>query len=280
MWIYALKDPTTAQVRYVGKAVDPERRLNEHMCRSKKSTIHKYRWIQKVLRSGQYPVLVHLQQATADNWQRLERKWIKYFRCQEDLTNLTCGGDGVIGYVYTPEAREKMSVARRKRPPLSEETKRKISLAHLNRPSFSVTHCENISLAKMGQPLSEETKRKMSLAHQGRIPWNTGKRLSEEHKRKLSYIGRGRKHSEETKHKISLSGKGKHFGRVPWNKNKRLGPLSEEQKRKMSVSLKKWYANHPESKPMLGKHHSEEAKKRMSLAAKMRRVKKFLRSDS
>ncbi len=74
-----------------------------------------------------------------------------------------------------------------------------------------------------------------------------GKKHSEETKRKISKGNKGLKASEETKKKISEAGKGKHH--------------SEETKRKMSES-------HKGNKNMLGKHHSEEAKKKISESTK------------
>ncbi len=54
-----------------------------------------------------------------------------------------------------------------------------------------------------------------------------GRRHSEESKRKISKAAKGRRHSEESKRKMSESSK----GQLPWNTGKKL---SEEMKRKMS----------------------------------------------
>jgi hypothetical protein len=60
---------------------------------------------------------------------------------------------------------------------------------------------------------------------------------------------RNKRHSEETKLKISKSNKGKRLGRVPWNKDKKLHYIPGKRE------------------------HSEETKHRMSEAAKQRWVK-------
>lgn len=137
--------------------------------------------------------------------------------------------------------------------PRSEETKEKIrenkpDQSGENHPLFGKHHTEEtknkISEAHMGKKVSEETKKKMSEAHKGKSI-NKGKpssfrgkhhteetknklrenhlrkKLSTETKEKMSRSLTGRKHSEETKSKISASGKGKNKGKTPWNKGKK-----------------------------------------------------------
>jgi len=74
-----------------------------------------------------------------------------------------------------------------------------------------------------GFKFSKETKIKMSKSHKGQIPWNKGKKglqiYSEEAKIKMSEALRGntnrlgKKHTEETKRKISKSHIGKRMGK-------------------------------------------------------------------
>ena len=73
----------------------------------------------------------------------------------------------------------------------------------------------------------------------------------------------GKKHSEETKKKMSASKKGLQSG----EKNPMFGKHhSEETKKKMSASKKG--LQYGEKNPMFGKHHSEETKKKISNAKK------------
>lgn len=68
--------------------------------------------------------------------------------------------------------------------------------------------------------------------------------------------------SEETKRKLSEKLK----GHISWNKGKHCKPLTEEQKRKISEKLKgriSWNK---------GNHHTDETKKKMSEAAKGRKL--------
>jgi hypothetical protein len=67
---------------------------------------------------------------------------------------------------------------------------------------------------------------------------------------------RGKKASLKARKKLSKS----HTGKIPWNKGKKIGNMSEEQKRKISNTLK-------------GKKVSLETRKKLSLAAKKRQCK-------
>lgn len=77
---------------------------------------------------------------------------------------------------------------------------------------------------------------------------------------------KGKHHSEESKNKISITGK----GRIPWNKGK-TGVYSEETRRKMSQSkIGKCLSEAHKKKlsennvGMFGKHHSEETRHKIS----------------
>ena len=99
-----------------------------------------------------------------------------------------------------------------------------------------------------------------------------GKHLSEEHRRKLSESHKGqtsamkgKTHSLETRKIISDRGK----GRTPPNKGV---PMSDDQKTKLSESLKNYFSNddnrRKQSDAHKGKKHSEETKRKMSEAHK------------
>lgn len=109
--IYALVDPRTEQVRYVGATVDPQRRLREHLGRRCEST-YCSRWIQELAAEGLKPCFWVLQIA-GDEWQIVECQWIKAFRdLGAPLTNITDGGEGTSpGSTKSPETRAKMSIA-------------------------------------------------------------------------------------------------------------------------------------------------------------------------
>ena len=107
----------------------------------------------------------------------------------------------------------------------SGESRRKMSDAHLGKR----------------QPLSEETKRKIGEANKLSL---LGKHPSEETKRKMSESRTGKKHSHHRGH-----------------------PLSEETKRKIgnanSGERSAMFGRHGKLHPFFGKHHTEDALKKM-----------------
>lgn len=115
--------------------------------------------------------------------------------------NMTDGGDGVVGIVYSKEARQRLSYLASHR---SEETRQKISNAAKERLSNPENH------PMYGKQHTEETKEKMSEKARERfaVPENNpfyGKQHTEESKKK---IGDGhRDPPPETRKKMSDSAK-------------------------------------------------------------------------
>lgn len=97
-YIYALCDPRVddpvQRVRYVGKSVDPRRRLTEHIRISSKEHNYKANWIRSLQRKGHSPQLDILERGVG-SWEEAERKWIWHFRdLGVGLTNKYNGGSG------------------------------------------------------------------------------------------------------------------------------------------------------------------------------------------
>jgi hypothetical protein len=115
--IYALLDPNTYEVRYIGLTTrDIDTRLKEHFRPYKlKECNYKNSWLKSLIKKGQIPLIKIVQQ-----WEcievleltKAEIYWVDYFKkigCP--LTNLTIGGEGITGYKHTEEAKLKISEA-------------------------------------------------------------------------------------------------------------------------------------------------------------------------
>lgn len=136
-------------------------------------------------------------------WERaceLEKKYIAFYGRRDKnegcLVNLTDGGDGVVGLIFSEESRKKLSGTLKgnqhcKGRLVSEETRKKLSEANKGRPSHNkgTKHSEQtrkkLSEARKGKKMSEETRKKMSEAHKGN-QYRKGKKPSQETRKKLS----------------------------------------------------------------------------------------------
>lgn len=137
------------------------------------------------------------------------------------------------------EMQEKQSISKKgkKRTPHSEETRKKLSFINKGKKLSEETKMK-IKKTTKGKKLSEETKMKISKANKGKISWSKG--LTKEINKSIEVraeMMKGKKHSEETKNKISVSRKGISYG-----------VMSEEQKHKISQSVKRTLACKNEKK--------------------------------
>ncbi len=77
-YIYALSDPDTGEVRYVGKTEDPRKRLGEHL--SSPTNDDMRAWLDALKAHGQQPVMEILEVVTDGNWAQREARQIWRFR--------------------------------------------------------------------------------------------------------------------------------------------------------------------------------------------------------
>ena len=197
-YIYSLNDPITNFPRYIGKANNPYKRFNQHMCITNNKTItHKINWIKKLKNNGLKPVLEIIDEINLDEWQFWEQFYITLYKSWGfNLTNDQLGGNGC----------GKMSL----------ETKIKIGNANrisLKGKKLSITHKHNISKSNIGRIHSQSTIDKIRNSNLGKNNGNTfrcGKKHSNETKRKISISKYGntnmlgKKHTDETKRKLSI----------------------------------------------------------------------------
>lgn len=211
---------------YIGQSVNIKKRWEEHKYSDKSdSLIH--RAIKKYgIDSFCFEVLCECEKSELNE---LEVKYIsEHGTMHPNGYNLKSGGGQ--GIEYSEASKKKMSESMKGRSGWrhSEETKKKIgdALRGRKRPKEVV---EKTRLALIGRPLSEE------------------------HKEKLRDANRGRYFSQETREKIGSAHRGK-----------KKGPLSEEQRARLSQSLKGINAgeNNPAKRPEVRAKISEKAKGR------------------
>lgn len=153
-YIYGLIDPRTNQIRYVGKTNNLKQRLFDHTRRSKHKNTYKDKWICSLIDIGLKPLMTILEEC-GDDWAERE---IYHISLYENLTNLTKGGEGLNGYVFTEEHKKNIS-----------ENHHNVSKE--NNPMFGRTHSDKVKeasrLRSLGKKASDKAKEKMSEKRKG-----------------------------------------------------------------------------------------------------------------
>jgi group I intron endonuclease len=134
IFIYTLED-SNGNVRYIGKTKNIKRRYREHIRNYKNSKTYVNNWIKSLIKDGESPVISILDEVDYDDSAFFEIYWISQFKSWGfNLANLTIGGDGISGYKWTDEQRQKM------RKPKSKD------------------HIENLRRSLTGRELSDDWK--------------------------------------------------------------------------------------------------------------------------
>ncbi len=189
----------------------------------------------------------------------------------------------IKGKHHTAETRKKLSESH-KGQKLSAENLKKLIEINTGRKVSEETR-RKISKSNKGKKRDEETRRKLSLVNKGRLAWNKGKKIpqisgenhpmfgkhhtpesllkmSESHKRKWKDLEYRKLESEAHMGKPSWI-KGKHIqtntgkthfkkGQKPWNTEK---SFSEESKKRMSESQKRYFKAYPEARRKISEFH-------------------------
>lgn len=217
VYIYGLFDPRDSSLRYIGKSINPERRLYEHVLESLReagNSSFRVGWIKHLLSIGLEPELEILEECDETNWQQAEIDWIAECKANGlQLVNLTPGGESPPRWDEMCDpvaARQKLKESRRKRTPpnlgkkWSDEYKKKMSqaLSGSNNPMYGKFGKDHPKTGKKDSP--EEIARKRSVFLGERNPMY-GKTHSDAAKAKLSKAGKGRRQSATDRAKKSLS---------------------------------------------------------------------------
>lgn len=95
--IYSLSDPRDGLVRYIGKTIHPNKRLNEHISQSKNSPYFNRpvsKWIGRLLELKIKPQFKILHTVSSDKWTDTEIEFIAHYKQFCNLLNSNSGGYG------------------------------------------------------------------------------------------------------------------------------------------------------------------------------------------
>lgn len=218
--VYRLLDPTTSDVRYVGRTTDPVKRLREHLRRRGRS--HRAKWIASLVRTGLAPVMQVIEwvDTNADANAR-ERHWVARLRAEgAALVNATDGGEGTLGLPCLPETRAAISAAN-----MGKTLGRPKSPAHraAMRASWTAEKREAAALRtarRVGWQHSAAAKAKVGAANRGRT-------ISAAHRAAISAAHKGRPIPSTTRAALILS-----------NRNRPNTPQAEAWREAISASMK------------------------------------------
>jgi hypothetical protein len=95
-YIYALLDPRDNEVRYIGKTINPTKRLSEHLADSKREYNYRSMWIKSLLKENLKPLIKFLKVCPLSDFVKYETEYIKLYK-NDKLTNSDETGQGSVG---------------------------------------------------------------------------------------------------------------------------------------------------------------------------------------
>jgi hypothetical protein len=123
--IYALVDPRSDQIFYVGKTENElQVRLRGHICDALAGRSSSASVIQEIVSAGLRPSIRVIEVVSFGEWAVAERKWIAHFRSFGLLCNRAKGGEGPSGVLRTKETVLKIIESRRRSGRGAEGAKR------------------------------------------------------------------------------------------------------------------------------------------------------------
>lgn len=217
--IYALLEADGYDIRYMGKTIKSiSDRLSRHLSTARRGIKSRvYNWIRAVELKVR---IVTLEKCLIADVDRLEKKWIAYYRSSgANLLNVSDGGNQCGGFSLTPEQRNKIresnfrrfsDPAARERVSESNRTRQKTN----KKPNHTLAGREAMRAANK-RPKTEKEKESMRAAGLRRMQDPAQKAallarrpcgpLPLEQKQKLSAATKGVSKSEETRRKMTAA---------------------------------------------------------------------------
>lgn len=164
-YVYSLICPLISEIRYIGITKNKlEYRLNKHIREIDKSNTHKNNWLKIIRSKGLLDKLKIelIEECDLHELPKREIYWIDFYKKHNlKLTNSTIGGEGIIGYKHTIEAKKKISERSKKpRKKMSEIAKNNISKSLIG------------NTRHLGKTHTDETIKKISMSKKGSIACN------------------------------------------------------------------------------------------------------------
>src|SRR3990167_1338584 len=189
--IYALSDPRTMLVRYIGvTSRRTTKRLTEHLSRAKKQRkTHRDCWIWHLSQLGIKPILSILESGHWTDWQGREKYWIACYRKFGDLVNHTDGGEGTPGLKLSQAQIENLRAKLTGQKYAPGRRSAMLGKHHTEEARLKIGE------ASVGRHHTLSTRKKMSIIAAGRdmskciaasIIRRKGKHLSPEHRMKIA----------------------------------------------------------------------------------------------
>jgi group I intron endonuclease len=250
--VYMIEHLPTGR-RYVGWSHDVRKRIGQHFFPNplghERSYLHR-----AIVRHGrkQFAWLL-LESFDSDDRARAgEVEWIRRLGTKRPRGfNLTDGGDGCRGLKWTEDSRARKAAwaAGRKDSPATLERKRAARLAYLAGPGGDVHRATMATLR--GSKRSEMTRALMSAKSRGRRHTEESKAKisaakmnpSEETRLKISLSGIGRRHNDEAKAKIGAAAKARAMALITSHGHIPNFAMTPERCAVLAAATKAYWAN-------------------------------------
>jgi hypothetical protein len=249
--IYALQDPLSWELRYVGRSSSGMDRA-----RAKHLNGHCGKWFKWLERRGHRPLAIVLQEFPETTPEingilnDAEIFWVSELRRRGcPLTNCTAGGAGQNGYPRVD------NIARNKARIWTPEMRETASRAHRGFKASQETRAKMAAISRERRH-SPETRAKMSATHKAigsdpelrakRSAWMRGRYISPETIEKSRLAHLGKRHTPEARAKMSATRKGKMPSPQSLANLIQGRPHSEATRQKLREA---WYRRHPEYAP-------------------------------
>lgn len=80
VYVYALKDPVTQEIKYIGSSANPKQRLASHLSKPLEGKESKLQWIAALKQRDLKPLIEILETTTEADRLRSEDKWYSHYR--------------------------------------------------------------------------------------------------------------------------------------------------------------------------------------------------------